>query len=78
VSGTATGLKLQQQTTGELAPTWTVYRVVLHGLPTTDALTITVDGKPVEVEVAAATYGAAELPQLLVPAGFGELEVKLA
>ncbi|GAB2969107.1 glycoside hydrolase family 31 protein [Hymenobacter coalescens] len=80
VTGTVMSLKVVQQTEGELAPSWTSYRVVLHGLPALpiEQLAATADGASLEVRLLPSANGGQELPQLTVPSNFRELMIRLS
>jgi alpha-glucosidase len=74
VSGSATELVLTQTIEGDYQPSYGTYRVVLHGLP--GSLTATTDGQAATVTEATLETGL-KLPNLVVPVGFGEVQVNL-
>ncbi|RIY08183.1 DUF5110 domain-containing protein [Hymenobacter rubripertinctus] len=47
VTGSGTGLLLQQQTESDYQPSWRTSRVVVHGLPSL-ATTFSTDGQPAQ------------------------------
>ena len=73
MTGTEKGLLLQQTTEGDYEPTFTRYRVVLHGLPFA-ATAYSTDGQPAEaLEVTLET--GLTLPAVDISATFTELVV---
>jgi alpha-glucosidase len=73
VTGTESGLLLQQATEGDYQPSFTRYRVVVHGLPFQPAAYST-DGQPAEA-VAVTLETGLTLPGVVVDATFTELVV---
>jgi alpha-glucosidase len=73
VVGTDKGLLLQQAIEGEYQPSFTRYRVVLHGLPF-GATAYSTDGQPSEAEETTLETGLT-LPSVVVAAGFSELVI---
>jgi alpha-glucosidase len=71
VTGTDKGLLLQQAIEGDYQPSFTRYRVVLHGLPFS-AVAYSTDGQPVEVVEATLETGLT-LPAIVVASDFTEL-----
>ncbi|GGE93874.1 glycoside hydrolase family 31 protein [Hymenobacter cavernae] len=74
VAGTATSLSLKQEIEGDYQPSFTTYRVVLHGLPF-DLTDVAADGVAVEADEHITDTGLT-LPSVVVNAGFGEVVVK--
>ncbi|WP_400194005.1 TIM-barrel domain-containing protein [Hymenobacter sp. B81] len=77
LEGNGASLTLRQQIEGDYQPSWTRYRLVLHGLTTGATLTAQADGQAQEVTLVPSAIKGHELPQLVVPAGFQELVVSL-
>jgi alpha-glucosidase len=73
VKGTETGLVLQQEIEGDYQPSFTTYRVVLHGLPFA-AAAFSLDGADV-AGAETTTETGLTLPSVVVGAGFTELVV---
>jgi alpha-glucosidase len=74
VTGSAEGLVLAQAIEGDYAPSYATYRVVLHGVAGTIA--VTADGQAAEVTEVTLETGL-NLPSLVVPVGFGEVRVNV-
>jgi alpha-glucosidase len=73
VTGSEKGLLLQQELEGQYQPTWTTYRVVLHGLPF-QPTAFSTDGQPATATEATLETGLT-LPAVVVGAGFTELVI---
>ncbi|EMR01881.1 glycoside hydrolase family 31 protein [Cesiribacter andamanensis] len=69
VTGSPQQLELQQQREGSYTPSYTRYRVVLHGLPFTPAAAYLDDTELPLEPLAGEQYA------LLIPAGFGQLHI---
>jgi alpha-glucosidase len=74
VTGTETSLTLTQVIEGDYQPSFTTYKVVLHGLPFTGAQ-VTADSAALEVEEHLTDTGLT-LPSIVVGVEFGEIVVK--
>ncbi|MCC2547154.1 glycoside hydrolase family 31 protein [Hymenobacter sp. BT175] len=74
VEGAAESLTLRQHIEGDYQPTFSTFRVVLHGLPF-GALKLTVDGKTTQATKHATETGLS-LPDVVVAASFAELTVR--
>jgi alpha-glucosidase len=77
VAGGATSLTLTQTSEGEYQPSYTTYRVVLHGLPTAIAAA-TVDAQALPIGEYPATETTVAAPAVLVSVGFEEVKITLA
>jgi len=76
VTGDETSLTLAQHIEGDYAPSYTTYRVVLHGLPTPPTAAV-VDAEMLAIGEYPATETTVAAPAVVVGVGFSEVKIQL-